>query len=159
MPGKPCAPVLLLLLTLYNTTGVTAEVTPFTVWTSEARQDLPLWVQYWIYVMFMMAGLGLLFVRSHAEARWASGAFALSHVLSGLELLVVGEDNFRVGMIAINHCIVWTPAFLRLASSVRRADLRSAFGIWHIGMLGVFAFSLAFDFRDAFVFLFGAGPD
>lgn len=132
---------------------VSAEVTPFTVWTSEARSLLPQWVQYWIYFMFLMTGTGLLFVKDHVEARWSVGAFVASHLASAFEILVFGQDGFVVGMISINHCVFWTPTALYLLTRLKAMTLLSPFGIWMVGMLVVFSFSLIFDYRDAFIYL------
>ena len=152
------AQLLVLLLATCPASLVGAEVTPFTVWTAQARQELPLWVQCWIYFMFLMAGLGLFFVRKHPEARWALGAFVVSHLLSGLETLIFGADHFKVGMIAINHAVVWTPAAWIVGRSLRKANLRSPFGVWLVGICGMFVFSLIFDFRDAGIYLFAPRP-
>lgn len=130
-----------------------AEVTPFTVWNSEARSELALWAQYWVNFMFVMTGIGLFFVKNHVEARWAVGAFVASHLASGAEILLFGEDKFVVGMIAINHCIFWTPAAVYLARSLRRNELATPFGFWLVGMVGAFVFSLIFDYRDAFIYI------
>jgi len=147
-----------LMLMLVMVSSAVAEVTPFTVWTDSARADLPQWVQYWLYFMFMMAGLGLIFVWKHVGARWGVGAFVVSHLFSAAELLTFGADNFLVGMIAINHAVVWTPALVMMALHLKKVNLRSPYGVWLVGMCGTFAFSLVFDYCDAFIYLFTQGP-
>ena len=140
-------------LILFGCLPVYADVTPFTVWDGDARGELPVWAQYWVNFMFFMTATGLLFVKNHVEARWAVGAFVASHLASGAEMLLCGADKFVVGMIAINHCIFWTPAAVYLARSLKRNELATPFGVWLVGMMGVFVFSLIFDYRDAFIYV------
>ena len=151
-------PSLLSALLLVPASLALAEVTPFTVWTEEARTDMPQWAQYWIYFMFIMAGLGLIFVWKHVGARWGVGAFIVSHIFSAAEVITLGEDNFLVGMIAINHAVVWTPALIVMLLQLKKVNLRSPYGVWLIGICATFAFSLIFDYRDAFIYLFTQGP-
>jgi len=133
-----------------------AEVTPHTVWTPEARAAMPAWVQVWIPFMFVAFGCGLAFVRKHREAWWMVGAFALSHLASGLEMAILGPERLTVGMIAMNHCLVWTPAAICFFASTRSTPPGSPFGIWRATVLATAAFSLVFDYRDALAFLFGS---
>ncbi len=103
--------------------------------------------------MFTVAFLGLFFLRTKVEARVAICAFVLSHVLSAIEMGVVGRSSFTVGMIAINHCIVWSPALIYLLSRIRHLPIKSAYGMWCLTITGMFMVSLFFDFRDAVIYI------
>lgn len=153
MPRISSTSLFIAVTILCWTPDVIGEVTPFTVWNEESRSELALWAQYWIGFMFFMAATGLIFVKNHVEARWAVGAFVASHLASGGEILVLGQDQFVVGMIAINHCLFWTPAAVYLARSLKKNGLSTPFGVWRVGMLGVFTFSLIFDYRDAIIYV------
>ena len=133
-----------------------AEVTPHTVWTPEARSAMPAWVQGWIPFMFVVFGSGLAFVRKHPEAWWMVGAFALSHLASGLEMMILGTGRLTVGMIAINHCLFWTPAAFCFLARTCGTPFGSPFGIWRATVFATAAFSLVFDYRDAWAFLFAS---
>ena len=104
------------------------EVTPETVWNQEARSSMPRWVQAWIYFMFIAFGSGVLFVRRHPEAWWMVGAFATSHLASGLVILLLGPDRLTVGIVSINHCIFWTPATVLIARKTRMTPVATPFG-------------------------------
>jgi hypothetical protein len=55
-------------------------------------------------------------------------------------------------MIAVNHCVVWTPALIFLLIRSQGIDLRSSYGIWCFAAGGVFVISLWFDYRDAMIY-------
>ena len=129
------------------------EITPDTVWNSAAREALPTWVQVWIYSMFISFGSGLLFVRTHPEAWWMVGAFAASHLASGLVILLLGPERLTIGVVAINHCIFWTPATVLFARKTRTTPFASPFGAWRGVVIVTAVFSLIFDYRDAVAFL------
>jgi hypothetical protein len=143
---------LICVATLAVGAGAT-EVTPETVWNQEARSSMPRWVQAWIYFMFLAFGSGLFFVRRHSEAWWMVGAFAASHLASGLEILLLGPERLTVGIVSINHCIFWTPATVLFARKTRTTPFATPFGAWRAVVIGTAVFSLAFDYRDAFAFL------
>lgn len=130
-----------------------AAITPDTVWNSAAREALPSWVQVWIYSMFLIFGAGLAFVRKHPSAWWMVGAFAASHLGSGLERILLGPERLTVGMIAINHCIFWTPAAVCFVATTRETPLTTPFGTWRVAVIGAAVFSLLFDYRDAAAYL------
>jgi len=135
-----------------------APLTPHTVWTPEARAAAPEWVQVWIMFMFVVAGAGLLLAWKHRAAWWVVGGFVVSHLASGLELLVLGPERLTVGLIAINHCLFWTPAAIIFYRRTRGTELASLFGTWRWVALATSAFSLVFDYRDAVFFLFFSSP-
>ena len=56
-------------------------------------------------------------------------------------------------MIAINHCIFWTPATVLFAVTTRTTPLMTPFGVWRVAVVGAAVFSLLFDYRDAIVLL------
>ncbi len=145
-----CTPGLSELLT---TVATTTDVTPGTVWNEAARASMPAWVQVWIYFMFVVFGSGLAFVRKHPQAWWMIGAFAASHLASGMEILLLGPERLTVGMIAINHCVFWTPAAIGFLATTRSTPFTTPFGVWRIVVLVTAAFSLFFDYRDAWAFL------
>jgi len=138
------------------TAGAT-PLTPGTVWTSEARAAAPEWVQLWIMFMFAVAGAGLLLAWKHRAAWWIVGAFIVSHLASGLEIFLLGPERLTVGLIAINHCVFWTPAGVVFYRRTRGTQAASLFGAWRWLALGTFAFSLIFDYRDAALLLFSIG--
>lgn len=127
-------------------------ITPDTVWNSASRAGLPTWVQVWIYFMFISFGSGLLFVRRHPEAWWMVGAFAASHLASGLVILLLGPERLTIGVVAIHHCIFWTPATVLFARKTRTTPLATPFGAWRGVVIGTAVFSLVFDYRDAVEF-------
>lgn len=130
------------------------EVTPFTVWTEEARASLPLWVQRWILFMLAAFAAGLIFVKDHVAARWMVAAVIVSHLASAFFLFVLGPETLKVGVIAINHVVFWTPAAVYLALKGAPKKKAPLYSIWRYLALAVVAFSLFFDFRDAALFLF-----
>jgi hypothetical protein len=137
-----------------------SSITPFTVWNGETRAALPPWVQWWIIFMVASFAVGLLFVRRHASARWVVGAFVLAHIMAGMEILIFGPAALTVGLIALNHALVWTPAGAYMAKTMtkpRHADF-TPYAAWRFLILGVIAFSLVFDYRDAAIYLFGERP-
>jgi hypothetical protein len=114
---------------LFAASGALAA-TPETVWNSAARSSMPAWVQMWIYLMFIIFGAGLAFVRKYPHAWWMLGAFVASHLASGLEVILLGPQRLTVGMIALNHCIFWTPASARIRRAL--AQRMRVFGNPHI---------------------------
>lgn len=138
---------------LYAASVSAAAVTPFTVWNMEARHQIPLWVQWWLYWMFFISGVGLFFVYRYVPARWALGAFLTGHILGALEILSFGADHFLVGMVALNHVIVMTPAVIYLGWQFRKYPFKPWFGIWMRIYFATFCFSLIFDYRDAAIYL------
>jgi len=138
------------------TTGNQIEVTPFTVWTDEARASLPLWVPRWILFMLATFAAGLLFVKDHVAARWMVAAVIVSHLASAFFLFVLGPETLKVGVIAINHVVFWTPAAVYLALKGASRSKAPLYSGWRYWALAVAAFSLLFDFRDASLFLFAS---
>jgi len=134
-----------------------APLTPQTVWTPEARAAAPQWVQLWILFMFAVTGVGLLLVWKHRMAWWMVGAFIASHIASGLEILLLGPERLTVGLIALNHCVFWTPAAVVFYRRTRGTGAATLFGGWRWVALATTAFSLVFDFRDAALFLLFTG--
>jgi len=133
-----------------------AAATPLsadTVWTSEARASAPEWVQVWLGFMFVVFGVGLVLVWRHRAAWWMVGAFIGSHLASGLEILLLGADRLTVGLIALNHCVFWTPAAVVFYRQTRGTQTGSVFGLWRWLVLATSAFSLVFDYRDAALYL------
>jgi hypothetical protein len=98
--------------------------------------------------MFLAFGAGLLFVRKHPQAWWMVGAFAASHLASGVERWLFGAERFTVGMIAINHCLFWTPAAICFFLTTRHVPSELPFRIWRAAILIVVGISLTFDYRD-----------
>lgn len=131
-----------------------ADLTPFSVWNEEARAASPLWVQRWIIFMLCTFFAGLLFVRNQVAARWIVASVVVSHLASAFVLVVFGPAALTVGIIAINHIVFWTPAAINLALRGAPTSDAPVYGAWRYLMLGVIAFSLVFDFRDAAIFLF-----
>jgi hypothetical protein len=145
--------VVLVSFALFFAASGAVAITPETVWDSDARSSTPTWVQAWVYFMFIIFGAGIAFVRKHSHAWWMVGAFAASHLTSGLEMLLLGPQRLTVGMIAINHCIFWTPATLLFARGTRNTPKTTLFGVWRIAIVGTAVFSVLFDYRDAIAFL------
>ncbi len=137
---------------LFAASGALAS-TPETVWNSAARSSMPNWVQAWIYLMFIIFGAGLAFVRKHPHAWWMVGAFVASHLASGLEIILLGPERLTVGTIALNHCVFWTPATVLFVAATRNTALVTPFGTWRVAVVGTAVFSLVFDYRDAVAFL------
>lgn len=132
------------------------EVTPFTQWTEEARASMPVWVQRWIIFMLATFAVGLLFVRDHVAARWMVASVIVSHMASAFFLFVLGPETLKVGIIAINHIVFWTPAAAYMLLRGAPKEKAPLYSIWRYAILAVVAFSLVFDFRDAAIFLFGS---
>jgi hypothetical protein len=130
------------------------EVTPFTVWNEEARASLPILTQRWIIFMLATFALGLLFVRDHVAARWMVGAVVVSHLSSAAVILLLGPEHLKVGIIAIEHVIFWTPAALYLLFKGAPTGRAPLYRVWRYAALSVAAISLIFDYRDAALFLF-----
>ena len=97
---------------------------------------------------------GLLFVKNHTAARWMVAAVVGSHLASAFFLFVLGPETLKVGVIAINHVVFWTPAAVYLALKGAPGQSAPLYAAWRYLALGVAAFSLIFDFRDAGLFLF-----
>jgi len=143
-----CAATLLAALS-----AAAAPLSPDTIWTPEARAAAPAWVQIWLRFMFVVFGAGLALAWKHPAAWWMVGAFAGSHLASGLEILFLGPRRLTVGLIAINHCVFWTPAAVVFYLQTRGTEAGSVFGVWRWLVLATAAFSLVFDYRDAVLFL------
>lgn len=145
----------LVLTSLAVLSGVAAAdpLSPDTVWTPEARASAPEWVRFWIGFMFAVFGSGLLLVWRHPTALWMLGAFIASHLASGIEILLLDVNRLTVGLIAINHCVFWTPAAIIFHRQTRGTEARSLFGAWRWLALATAAFSLIFDYRDAALYL------
>jgi len=139
-------------------TATAATLSPDTVWTSEVRASAPEWVQIWIRFMFVIFGAGLVLAWKHRAAWWMVGAFIASHLASGLEILLLGPERLTVGLIALNHCVFWTPAAVVFYRQTRGTETRAVFGVWRWIVLATAAFSLVFDYRDAVLLLFSTGP-
>ena len=97
---------------------------------------------------------GLLFVRQHAAARWIVAAVIISHLASAAVILTLGPAALTIGVVAINHVVFWTPAAIYLAAKGAATNPVPVYAAWRYLMLGVIAFSLFFDYRDAAIFLF-----
>lgn len=132
------------------------DVTPFTVWTEEARASLPQWVQTWIIFMLVALLSGLIFAKDHVAARWVVGAVVVSHLASAFFLFVLGPETLKVGIIAINHVVFWTPAAIFLALRGAPKTKAILYSCWRYVALLVLIFSLIFDFRDAAIFILGS---
>jgi len=148
--ATPCAAALLVAL---SAAATAAPLSPDTIWTPEARAGAPAWVQIWIGFMFAVFGAGLLLVWKHRAAWWMVGAFIGSHLASGLEILYLGPERLTVGLIAINHCVFWTPSAVVFYRQTRETRTASLFGVWRWLVLATAAFSLVFDYRDAALLL------
>lgn len=85
-------------------------------------------------------------------ARFPRGA-TRAEAASGMEIFLLGSERLTVGMIAINHCVFWTPAAIGFLATTRSTPFTTPFGVWRIVVLGTAAFSLFFDYRDAWAFL------
>lgn len=147
------APGAAISLVALSAAATGAPLSPDTIWTPEARASAPVWVQIWIGFMFVVFGAGLVLAWKHRAAWWMVGAFVGSHLASGLEILLLGPERLTVGLIAINHCVFWTPAAVAFYRRTRGTRVASVFGLWRWLVLATAAFSLIFDYRDAVLLL------
>ncbi|MEM6536993.1 MAG: hypothetical protein AAF668_04615 [Pseudomonadota bacterium] len=121
-------------------------------WNMEARRNLPLHLKAWLGAMVLANAASILFVRKHIAARWVLGAFIVSHTwLAVLE--ITGLYTVQGGLVSLGHILVWAPAIIALLKYRSEIALPSAYGIWACVMLFFYGVSLAFDFRDAFIWL------
>lgn len=124
------------------------------VFDGEGISAAPLWVKVWVGFMMLMFASGLIFVKSHAEARWASGGFLAGAVSGGYIFAALGLP-FLSGALAIVHLLFWSPALFLLLS--RRPFLNEEksmpFRIWAALMTATIIFSFIFDIRDAYIYI------
>jgi len=147
------APCGAMFLAVVSAGAAATPLSPDTVWTPAARASAPAWVQIWIGFMFVVFGAGLVLAWRHRAAWWMVGGFIGSHLASGLEIAFLGPERLTVGVIAINHCVFWTPTAVVFYRQTRGTQAGGVFGVWRWLVLATAAFSLVFDYRDAVLLL------
>lgn len=97
--------------------------------------ELPNWVQLWMRWLNIVFLLGLIFVRSHIEARWALAIYAVSIPIGFLAFYFVRD----IRVTGLPHIILWVPLLAYLihaASNDPGFRLISLYAIW-LFLLGV----------------------
>ncbi|MFN4354746.1 hypothetical protein [Parvibaculum sp.] len=124
---------------------------------ASAAQDayiaaLPAWVQYWMYWMLAVLGLGsLVFSFFRSEARW----LLLGFVLSGVAAMGLGMTIGWNKLWGVTHLVFWTPVALLFIRRWSRIDKRSVYGVWFVLALATMIVSLVFDAKDAVEYVMG----
>ena len=122
-------------------------------WNMETRLSLPLYLKIWLLGVLLPAHLAsVFFLRDHIAARWVLGGFFCSHLwLTIVE--VTGAFTVQGGLVSLGHIIFWSPAIYALYRYRSEIRLPSVYGIWACTMLFVYAVSMAFDVRDAAIWI------
>lgn len=124
---------------------------------ASAAQDayiaaLPAWVQYWMYWMLAVLGLGsLVFSFFRSEARWLLAAFLASGVAAMGLGMTIGWNKLW----GVTHLVFWTPVALLFIRRWGQIDKRSVYGVWFVLALATMIVSLVFDAKDAVEYLLG----
>lgn len=124
---------------------------------ASAAQDayvaaLPVWVQYWIYWMLAVLGLGsLVFSFTRPEARW----LLLGFILSGVAAMGLGMTIGWNKLWGVTHLVFWTPVVIYYIRRWPLVEKRSVFGVWFVLALATMIVSLVFDAKDAVEYLVG----
>lgn len=124
---------------------------------ASAAQDayiaaLPAWVQYWMYWMLAVLGLGsLVFSFFRSEARWLLLGFVLSVVAAMGLGMTVGWNKLW----GVTHLVFWTPVVIYYIRRWPVVEKRSVFGVWFVLALATMIVSLVFDAKDLVEYLMG----
>lgn len=113
---------------------------------------LPMWVQYWMFWMLALLGLGsLVFSFFRSEARWLLLAFFLSIVAAMGLGMTVGWNKLW----GVTHLVFWTPVVVYYIKRWPQIEKKSVFGVWFVAALATMIVSLVFDAKDLVEYLMG----
>ncbi|PKQ05016.1 MAG: hypothetical protein CVT72_10830 [Alphaproteobacteria bacterium HGW-Alphaproteobacteria-11] len=117
---------------------------------AQAAQDvyvaaLPQWVQYWMFWMTLVLGLGaLIFSFVRAEARWLLLAMVATIVATMALGMTVGWNKLW----GVTHLVFWTPVVVYYIKRWPLIEKKSVFGVWFVAALATMIVSLVFDAKD-----------
>ncbi len=121
----------------------------------EAIAQQPLWVQWWLYLMFVGAivlPIALLFWR---KSRIAGAAALVASVVAGFAIGWMYGQLGYVKLLGLPHIILWTPLAIYLFMRMRDPEMPK-WPRWIMGaVLATILISLAFDYTDVIRYLLG----
>lgn len=107
--------------------------------------SLPLWVNVWRGWMFLVFGLGILFVFHKVEARWLALTMVVSIFAYNLVAMAVGVGRLP----SVAFLLFWSPLALyllrRRAMPVAEGRFDRAYAVWLRVTIVTLLISLAFD--------------
>ncbi|MDO9128201.1 MAG: hypothetical protein Q7U42_15155 [Parvibaculum sp.] len=113
---------------------------------------LPLWVQYWMYWMLAVLGLGsLVFSFFRVEARWLLLSFVVTIVATMALGMTIGWNKLW----GVTHLVLWTPVLVYYIRRWPLVEKKSVFGVWFVAATATLAVSLVFDAKDFVEYLLG----
>lgn len=104
-----------------------------------------IWMR-WLNIVFL---IGLMFVHSHVEARWALAAYAVCFPVGFLIYYFVRD----IDITGLPHIIFWTPLLVYLPYAALQDptfSLVSFYGVWISLLLATIAVSVVLDIKAAF---------
>lgn len=121
----------------------------------QAVQQLPVWVQYWVWCQLLGAFLLPFALLIWRESRLPAVFCLLAGLGAGLATNALYNAMGYTKLIGLGHILFWTPLAIYLVWVLRRRTLRPWPKWITVAIVATILVSLAFDYADMVRYLLG----